>query len=102
MRRLYVFLFHKIFILPLNNVLHRSYWIQRSNDINATDTDARADAKYYLASIFTMPSVTHTGAGLATPAQTHGPTQWYKDRAYCRSDGRVKIGPETAYRRPIC
>ena len=45
-----------------------------------------------------MPSVTHTGAGLATLAQTHGSIKWYKDRAYCRSNDRIKSGTETPHR----
>lgn len=45
-----------------------------------------------------MPSITSTGAGLATPAQTHGSTEWYKDRAFYRSNDRVKSGTETPHR----
>lgn len=67
--------FYYINCLYFLNILRRSYWIQKSIDISATDTDARPDAKYYLASILTMPSITYTSAGLATPAETHGSTE---------------------------
>lgn len=49
-----------------------------------------------------MPSFTPTGAGLATLAQAHGSTQWYKDGAYRRSIGRVKSGTEAAHRHSVC
>jgi hypothetical protein len=44
-----------------------------------------------------MPSITPTGAGLATPPQTHGSTKWYKDRTFCRSNDCVKSGTETPH-----
>ena len=44
-----------------------------------------------------MPSIASAGAGLATLAQTHGSTKWYKDRAYRRSNDRVKRGTETPH-----
>jgi hypothetical protein len=49
-----------------------------------------------------MPSITHTGTGLATLAQTHGSTQWYKNRAHCRSNDRVESGGETTHRYSVC